>query len=81
MNGWGIHRLRDLIGRPDVFTSDGERYYRAVPEPYTGNRLKATWAVLTGRAYAIQWPKAGEFEAVMQEQSKIRDGLNLEDQP
>jgi hypothetical protein len=35
---------------------------RAIPEPYTAGRLHAAWAVLTGRAYALAWPKAGDLE-------------------
>jgi hypothetical protein len=37
----------------------------AVAEPYTAGRLKAAWWVLTGRAYAFQWPKPGDVEQAL----------------
>lgn len=66
MTGWGIHRLRDMIGAKNCQAGlpDG-RWVRAVPEPYTGNRIKAAWAVLTGKAFAVEWPKDGELEAAL----------------
>lgn len=63
MSGYPIHTLRDLIGSADVTASpDGWHYMRAVPMPYEGQRLRAAWAVFTGRAYAVRWPGLGEFE-------------------
>lgn len=61
---WGIHTIGSLY-HPDVSAGlpDG-RWVAAVSEPYDGNRLKAAWWVLTGRAYAFIWPKAGDLEAV-----------------
>lgn len=38
---------------------------RAIPEPYTANRLVTAWWVLKGRAYAIIWPKHGELETAL----------------
>ena len=66
MTGWGIHRLADMIGNENEQAGlpDG-RWVRAVSLPYTGARLTAAWAVLRGRAYAIQWPKAGDLERVL----------------
>lgn len=60
---WGIHTIRDIVGASGCAAGlpDG-RYVRAIPEPYTGNRLMAAWWVLTGRAHAIIWPKAGDLE-------------------
>lgn len=66
MTGWGIHRLRDMVGSRFVSAFDGERYYRAVPLPYQGARIKAALAVLLGRAYAVKWPELGEWEALHQ---------------
>lgn len=66
---WGIHRLRDMVG--DSHTSTCDRlgaFVRAVPLPYDGNlreRLIAAWWVLTGRAYATTWPKAGDLERAL----------------
>lgn len=61
---WGVHRISDIY-HPDVGAGmpDG-RYVAAVCEPYDGNRLKAAWWILTGRAYAFLWPKPGDLEAI-----------------
>ncbi|MCA0344077.1 MAG: hypothetical protein LCH99_30700 [Proteobacteria bacterium] len=64
MTGWGIHRLRDMVGSRFNFACDGERWYRAVPLPYRGNRIKPALAVLFGYAYAVKWPELGEWEAL-----------------
>lgn len=66
MTGWGIHRLADMIASKDdqSHLPDGS-WVRAVPMPYTGNRLKAVWALLTGKAYAVQWPEAGDLEKAL----------------
>lgn len=59
---WGVHTIRDIAGAAHCSTSlpDG-RWVRAVPAPYTGNRIQAAWWVLTGRAYAIIWPTAEDL--------------------
>jgi hypothetical protein len=56
---WGVHDINDVIAPSmvGVRLPDGQ-YGRAVPEPYTANRVVAAWWVLTGRAYALQWPDA-----------------------
>jgi len=61
---WGIHTIADIY-HPDAQAGlpDG-RYVAAVCEPYTGNRVTAAWWVLTGRAYAMRWPRPGDLEAV-----------------
>jgi len=66
---WGVHFLGHMIGQRHNQTrlADG-RWVRAVPLPYSGSRLIAAWWVLTGRAYAIVWPQAGELEAVLDPQ-------------
>ena len=63
---WGVHTLRDMLGGTGCSAGlpDG-RWVRAIPEPYTANRLVAAWWVLTGRAYAIIWPKAGDLEIAL----------------
>jgi hypothetical protein len=62
---WGVHRLRDMLGSGEVRAGlpDG-RYVRAIPEPYW-NPITAAWWVLTGRAQAVIWPKAGELEEAL----------------
>lgn len=66
-----IHRLRDMIG----FADDSQRhptmgYVRAVPLPFYGglfDRLRDARAVISGKAFAVQWPEGGELEmALMQ---------------
>lgn len=62
---WCIHSIR-YIYSPDVMASvDGTKYAHAVCEPYTAGRLKAAWWVLTGRAFAFEWPKPGDLEAAI----------------
>src|SRR5579872_1981686 len=60
---WGVHRIGDIY-HPDVQSEYHGRWVSAVAEPYTANRLVAAWWVLTGRAYALRWPKHGELEAI-----------------
>jgi hypothetical protein len=60
-----ILRLSYLIPDARVGLDDGRRWVKAVPMPPPVNRFKAAWAVLTGRAYAVAWPFAGEFEQAM----------------
>jgi hypothetical protein len=65
MNAFYVHRLSDIYSpHASAGLPDG-RYVAAVAEPYTGGRLRAAWAVLTGRAYAFEWPKAGDLENLM----------------
>lgn len=66
VTGWGIHRLADMIGRKacEAGLPDG-RWVRAVPMPYTGNRIKAAWAVFKGDAYAVHWPEHGDLEKAL----------------
>lgn len=63
---WGVHTIHDICGNTNCAAGlpDG-RWVRAIPEPYYGNRLVAAWWVLTGHAFAIIWPKAGELEAAL----------------
>jgi hypothetical protein len=63
---WGVHSIFNMFGGPDVSCGlpDG-RIVTAVYEPYDGNRLQAAWWVLTGRAYAVQWPAPGDLEAAV----------------
>lgn len=67
VTGWGIHRLADMVGckNTQVGLPDG-RWVRAVPMPYTGNRIKAAWAVFTGSAYAVTWPDHGDLEKALE---------------
>lgn len=61
-----ILHLRDLIpsAQCDAVLPDG-RWVKAIHEPPPTNVVKAAWAVLTGRAYAVAWPFHGEFEQAM----------------
>lgn len=66
MTSWGVHRLQDVVGSKHCQAGlpDG-RWVRAIPEPYTANRLKAAWEVFQGRAYALEWPKSGDLEKAL----------------
>ena len=66
-----IHRLRDMIGAPNVTEQFHDvikrrsSWVRSVPEPFHGgviDRCRDAWAVATGRAYAVKWPTGGELE-------------------
>jgi hypothetical protein len=59
---WGVHTIGDMYDPHVQAGMGGAKYAFAVAEPYDGNRLVAAWWVLTGRAYAILWPKAGDLE-------------------
>lgn len=71
---WGVHRVGDIYA-PGVSsgTPDGT-YARAVAMPYSGNRIRAAWWVLTGRAYAFLWPEAGDLEAALGLELQRRGG-------
>jgi hypothetical protein len=63
---WGVHTIRDIFGSTGCSAGlPGGRVVRAIPEPYSGNRLVAAWWVLTGRAYALIWPKHGDLEVAL----------------
>lgn len=63
---WGINTIGSPY-HPDCHAGlpDG-RYVHAVCEPHDMGRFRAAWWVLTGRAYAFLWPKAGELEGIWQ---------------
>lgn len=66
---FGIHAIFSMYsGGVETILPDGRRV-RAVLKPYPGNRLRAAWWVLTGRAYALRWPKPGELELALREPS------------
>lgn len=74
-----IHRITDIYA-PGVATETRvvrqgtvyTRWVRAVCEPYTAGRLLAAWEVLRGRAYAFQWPKAGDLERIIESDMQLR---------
>ena len=80
MNPWGIHSIGDIY-HPGVKagTSDG-RWVVAVAEPYTAGSLRAAWWVLTGKAFALRWPRAGDLEVALNVEPQPRPRLDTKDQ-
>jgi hypothetical protein len=66
---WCIHKLADMVGSPNCSTQDSLGcWVRAVPIPYYSSipdRFVAAWWVITGRAYAVTWPEAGDLERAL----------------
>lgn len=60
-----IHHISSIYHSSVATTLPNGRHVFAVAEPYTSGRLRAAWAVLRGHAYALEWPKAGDLEAVL----------------
>lgn len=68
---WHIHTIERMFcipGTEAVATRYGKQFWaRAVCEPYhlsPVQRVKASWAVLTGKAHAVEWPQPGDLERV-----------------
>ena len=57
-----IHRLANMICGDAQQQDNLGAWVRAVPLPYPGGRLRAAWWILTGKAYAVQWPDPGDLE-------------------
>ena len=62
---WGVHTISSMYGAGIQAGLPDGRWVAAVAEPYTANRVVAAWWVLTGRAYAMIWPKAGDLERAL----------------
>lgn len=62
---WGVHTIGDIYSANCDAGLPSGRYVKAVALPYTANRFRAAWWVLTGRAFALLWPKAGDLEAAI----------------
>ena len=72
---FGVHCIGDIY-HPGVQASlPGGRWARAVAEPYTANRLRAAWWVLTGRAFALRWPEAGDLEEALRD-PRVTQGMS-----
>lgn len=68
---WHIHTIDRMFAGPDtqasIIIGGREVWVRAVPAPYYTfpvERIKAAWAVLTGKAHAVKWPREGDLERV-----------------
>lgn len=63
-----IHTVHDLTARGGATRTPAGFWVRAVASPYPSTlrqRLLAAWWIVTGKAYAIVWPRPGELEAAM----------------
>jgi hypothetical protein len=62
---WGVETIGDIYNPNCQAGLPDGRWVAAVAEPYATNwieRLRAAWWVVTGRAVAFVWPKAGDLE-------------------
>ena len=64
-----IHTLQSMLGSSGTSAYHKGRRVRAIPQPYPDQRIRAALAVLFGKAYAVQWPKLGEFEAIQKDKN------------
>jgi hypothetical protein len=76
MNGtpWGVHHIGSVYSEGAQAGLPDGRWAMAVAEPYDGNRIVAAWWVLTGRAYAMIWPKPGDLERALGHIPRKRQG-------
>ncbi len=75
MRPWGVHTVSDIYSAGCQAGLPDGSYVAAVAEPYTANRLVAAWWVLTGRAYALKWPKPADLERTLGWAPKIRQPM------
>lgn len=69
---WGIEAISNIYHPGTQAGLPDGRWVAAVAVPYPTNiyeRVRAAWWVLTGRAVAFVWPKAGDLEAAIGKQS------------
>ena len=67
---WGVQAIGDMYSRGVSAGLPDGRWVAAVAVPYPCNvieRVRAAWWVLTGRAHALVWPKAGDLEDAFKE--------------
>ena len=62
---FGVHTVHDMFSPNCKVSSSIFGWVAAVCLPYDGNKIRAAWWVLTGRAYAVVWPKDGDIEAAI----------------
>jgi hypothetical protein len=70
-----IQTIGDMIAPHGCETRLGDAWVRAVPLPYRGSlieRLRAAWAVMTEKAFAVRWPYAGDLERALNANAPFR---------
>ena len=72
MRPWGVHTISDIYSAGCQAGLPDGSYVAAVAEPYTANRLVAAWWVLTGRAFALKWPKPADLERTLGSAPRVR---------
>jgi len=77
---WGVHTIGNIYHESCEAGLPNGSWVKAVAEPYTANRVVAAWWVLTGRAYAFIWPKAGDLERALGVPERKRVAPKLQQQ-
>lgn len=75
MRPWGVHAISDIYSAGCQAGLPDGSYVAAVAVPYTGNRIVAAWWVLTGRAFALKWPKPADLERTLGLSPRIRQPM------
>jgi hypothetical protein len=73
MTSDNVFQLKDMYSAHVQAGLPDGRYVTAVAVPFEGGlffRARAAWQVLTGRAYAFQWPMHGELEDCFKKESR-----------
>lgn len=68
-----VHTIASIYDWGVQSSLDGKTWLLAVAKPYAAGRVRGAWWVLTGRAFAIQWPEVGDLEAAIYERDDSND--------
>lgn len=68
-----IFKLQDLIPSRENEAKVEGRWVRSMHLPFEGglfDRLRDSWEIITGRAFAVRWPCHGELELILEEREE-----------